>query len=195
VHVVDDDEAIRRSLDRLLRSASFHPVFYDSPYEFLGAAPSLTVGCVLLDLRLGEISGLDVQARLNQMGFTLPVIVMTAYGDVRTAVQAIKAGAVEFIEKPLDTDYLLATLEVATERVNISEGNAEVAAAKKQIIALSPRERDVLERLMAGRSNKTIAFNLGISVRTVEIHRARMLKRLGVRSLGEAVRIAVLARR
>jgi two-component system, LuxR family, response regulator FixJ len=125
----------------------------------------------------------------------LPVVVVTAYGDIRTAVQVIKAGAVDFIEKPLDTDYLLATLEAATETANISEDNAEVAAATKQIITLSPRERDVLERLMAGGSNKTIAFNLGISVRTVEIHRARMLKRLGVRSLGEAVRIAMLARR
>jgi two-component system response regulator FixJ len=149
----------------------------------------------LLDVRLGEISGLDVQARLNQIEFTLPVVVMTAYGDIRTAVQAMKAGAVEFIEKPLDADYLLATLDMATEKGRISEGNTEVAAATKRMIALSPRECDVLKRLMAGGSNKTVAFNLGISVRTVEIHRARMLKRLRVRSLAEAVRIAMLARR
>jgi two-component system response regulator FixJ len=194
VHVVDDDAAVRRSLERLLHAAGYDAVSYETTGRFLAAAAELPGGCVLLDFRMPGMDGLEVQARLGQLGIHLPVIVMTGQGDVSTAVRAMKAGAVDFIEKPYDDDVLISAIEAALTKGGQPEHDREAAAAARRIAALSPRERQVLAGLMAGSHNKVMAFDLGISVRTVELHRARMMERLGVRQLAEAVRLAVLAR-
>jgi len=192
VHVVDDDAAVRRSLERLLGAAGFRAVCYESAQEFLDAAGGAG-GCVLLDLRMPGMDGLELQARLLKSGMSLPVIVMTGQGDVQSAVRAMKAGAVDFIEKPYDDETLIQAIETTLATIAPPDRDREAAKAAKRITALSPRERQVLDALVAGRPNKVIAFDLGISARTVEVHRARMMNRLGVRQLAEAIRLAVTA--
>jgi two-component system, LuxR family, response regulator FixJ len=193
IYIVDDDPAVGRSLERLLDSANFRAVSYATSKAFLEVADGLPVGCALVDLRMPDINGLEVQEQLHLMKSGLPVIVLTAQGDVQSAVRAMKAGAVDFIEKPYTDEALIAAIESALKGVARESRTEEIAAAASLIDALSPRERQVLDALVAGRANKFIAFELGISVRTVEVHRARMMERLGVRQLGEAVRLAVLA--
>lgn len=193
VYVVDDDPAIRRSLERLLDAVGFRVTSYATPTAFLGVADDLAMGCVLLDLRMPEMDGFEVQARLLLINPDLPIIVITAQGDVQTAVRAMKAGASDFIEKPYSDDALVAAIEAALKSGASKGRAADIAAAALLIDTLSPRERDVLEALVAGQPNKVIAFSLGISVRTVEVHRSRMMDRLGVRQLGQAVRLSVLA--
>jgi two-component system response regulator FixJ len=161
---------------------------------FLDAAPALAPGCVILDIRMPEMDGLQLQAQLIEHNVPLPVIMVTGQGDVQSAVRAMKAGAVDFIEKPYDDEVLLRTIEAALARVSRTGRDAETAEAVRRIATLTSRERQVLDALIAGRPNKVIAFDLGISVRTVEVHRARMMDRLGVRQLAEAVRLAVIAR-
>jgi two-component system response regulator FixJ len=192
IHVVDDDAAIRRSLERLLHSAGLGCAVYETALGFLETASSLEDGCLLLDLRMPGIDGLELQALLNRLGFRLPIVVMTGHGDVATAVQAMKAGAVDFIEKPCDDERLLGAIRQALTVAGPAARNRETAAAQR-IATLSARERQVFDALTVGHPNKVVAFDLGISVRTVEVHRARMLERLGVRSLAEAIRLAVLA--
>ena len=194
VHVVDDDIAIRRSLERLLDAAGFHVVTYDTPLAFLDAAPRLSPGCALVDIRMPAMDGLELQATLAERKIPLPVIVMTGQSDVQSAVRAMKAGAVDFIEKPYADEVLLGAIEAALARADRTDGDRDVAEAALLIARLSPRERQVLEALVAGRPNKVIAFDLGISVRTVEVHRSRMMERLGVRQFAAAVRLAVLAK-
>jgi two-component system response regulator FixJ len=194
VYVVDDDAGVRRSIERLLDVAGFKAVSYETPMEFLAAAPGLSSGCVLLDIRMPGMDGLTLQARLAELDNHLPVVVMSGQGDVQIAVQAMKAGAVDFIEKPYDDEVLVKAIEQALSLSRQSDRNREAAEAAQRVDALSPRERQVLEALAAGRRNKVIAYDLGISVRTVEVHRARMMERLGVRQLAEAIRLAVMAR-
>ena len=194
VHVVDDDAAVRRSLERLLDAAGFRAVSYETPMAFLASAPGLSSGCVLLDVRMPGMDGLTLQARLATLDNHLPVVVMTGQGDVQTAVRAMKAGAVDFIEKPYDDEVLVKAIELALSLPRQSDRNREAAEAAQRVAALSPRERQVLDSLVAGRPNKVIAYDLGISARTVEVHRARMMERLGVRQLAEAIRLAVMAR-
>lgn len=194
VHLVDDDEAIRRSVGFMLKTSGFHVRTYESGVELLKAAPNLEPGCVLLDIRMPAMDGLEVQAALRDKGVTLPVIIMTGHGDVSLAVQAMKAGAVDFIEKPFEKAVLLSAIEHGVERLKKSAANldrADEAAVRLQ--ALTPREREVLDGLAKGLPNKTIAYDLGISPRTVEIHRANVMSKLGVRSLSEALRIAFAA--
>ena len=194
VHLVDDDEAIRRSVGFMLKTSGFHVRTYESGVELLKGAPSLEPGCVLLDIRMPGMDGLEVQTALRDKGVTHPVIIMTGHGDVSLAVQAMKAGAVDFIEKPFEKAVLLSAIEHGVERLKKSAANldrADEAAVKLQ--ALTPREREVLDGLARGLPNKTIAYDLGISPRTVEIHRANVMSKLGVRSLSEALRIAFAA--
>lgn len=197
VHVVDDDEAVRRAIVMLLRSAHINAEAYASGLAFLGALPALmpplasvNPGCVLTDVRMPALDGLELLRRLKKLGFRGPVVVMTAHGDVSTAVRAMKAGAADFVEKPFDDEALLATISAALDPPSAA---AAAAAAAARIATLSPREREVLELLMAGKPNKAVARDLGLSPRTVEIHRARLMARLEVGSLAEAVRLAVQA--
>jgi two-component system response regulator FixJ len=192
IHVVDDDAAVRHSLERLLGSMGFATVSYATPDAFLLEAPHLLRGCVLLDVKMPGISGLEVQTRLKAIGFVPPVIVITGQGDIQTAVLAMKAGAFDFLEKPYHNEVLLAAIEAALAAVLDDHSHQAVDSAQR-IARLSPREREVLDALVAGASNKVIAFELGLSVRTVEVHRARMMERLGTRQLAEAIRLAVLA--
>jgi two-component system response regulator FixJ len=192
IYVVDDDAGVRRSLERLVTTDGFAVTSFDSA-TFLGAAPRLPVGCILLEVRRPEMDGLKLQGRLVTLGVAHPVVIMTGHGDVPVAVRAIKAGAVDVLEKPYSGRDLLRAIEAALghkDAVHCKRGPVE---AERLIASLSPREREVLNALAAGRSNKLIAFDLGISVRTVEVHRARMMKRLGVRQFAEAIRVAVLA--
>ncbi len=193
IYVVDDDPAIRRSLERLLEAVGFKVASYATPGAFLDVAGRLRSGCVLLDLRMPEMDGFEVQARLRLINPDLPVIVVTAQGDVRTAVRAMKAGAVDFIEKPYSDDALIMAIESALATDASTGRNGDIATAAALINTLSPRERQVLEALVAGQPNKVIAFDLGISVRTVEVHRSRMMDRLGVHQFAEAVKLLVLA--
>ena len=193
VYVVDDNSAVRRSLGRLLYSADFECVAYESALAFLQAVPEISAGCVLLDVKMPEIDGLAMQGQLNHLGFRLPMIVITGHGDISTAVQAMKAGAVDIIEKPFDDERLIAAIEAALANSGPGPADRKAAEAAKRIATLSPRERQVLDALVAGRSSKVIAYDLAISVRTVEVHRARMLERLGTRRLAKAIRLGVLA--
>jgi two-component system response regulator FixJ len=194
VHVVDDDAAVRRSLERLLGSAGLDVFSYESGQAFLDAAPRLSGGCVLLDIHMPEMDGLELQAHLRDAGITLPVIIVTGQGDVQAAVRAMKTGAFDFIEKPYSDELLLNAIAAALARGARADQDQETAKAARRIARLSRREREVLDALVAGHPNKVIAFDLGLSVRTVEVHRARMMERLGVRQLADAIRLAVLAR-
>ncbi len=193
VHVVDDDAAVRRALMRLLRSEGLVAVAYETALAVLNAAPSLSSGCILLDLQMPGMDGLELLARLGELGIELPVIVVTGHGDVPTAVRAMKAGAVDFIEKPIDETQLFAAIDAALAEKKFAVRDRVVAGATERMALLSPRERQVLEAIAVGRPSKLIAYDLGISVRTVEVHRAHMLDRLGVRNMAEAIRIAVMA--
>jgi two-component system response regulator FixJ len=194
VHLVDDDEAIRRSVGFALKTSGFQVRSCESGVDLIKAATTLEPGCILLDIRMPGMDGIEVQAALREKGVTLPVIIMTGHGDVSLAVQAMKAGAVDFIEKPFEKAVLLSAIEHAMDRLKRSAANhdrADEAIVKLQ--ALTPREREVLDGLARGLPNKTIAYDLGISPRTVEIHRANVMTKLGVRSLSEALRIAFAA--
>jgi two-component system response regulator FixJ len=194
VYVLDDDQAVRRSLERLLGSANFEPVTFERPDLFLTAARTFKAGCILLDVRLPGMDGLEVQEQLNRIRNDLPVIVMTAQGDVQTAVRAMKAGAIDFLEKPYSDQALLGSIEAALAREILSDRDHEIADAVRRVAALSPREREVLYGLMEGRPNKMIAYQLGISVRTVEVHRARMMERLGIRQFADALRLGIMSK-
>jgi two-component system, LuxR family, response regulator FixJ len=191
IHVVDDDEAVRDSLTVLLEAAGFAVRTYGSATILLGAALG-TIGCVLTDVRMPEMDGLELQRRLAEAGSRLPVIVMTGHGDVPIAVEAMKAGAADFLEKPFDDEQLLASVLraiAASERVrDEAEAAADIAA---RLATLTPREREVLDKLVEGLPNKTIAYDLGSSPRTVEVHRARVMEKMGARSLPELVRMKI----
>src|ERR1700676_3441569 len=194
VYILDDDVAVLRSLERLLSSASFEPIAFDNPDAFLAAAKTFKTGCVLLDVRLPGMSGLDVQTQLLKMRTDLAVIVVTGQGDIQTAVRAMKAGATDFLEKPYSDHALLGSIEVAFARENQHNRDHDITDAIRRIATLSPREREVLDALVAGRPTKKIAYNLEISVRTVELHRARMMERLGMWVLAEVILGGVMAR-
>lgn len=192
IYVVHDNAGVRRSLQRDVTVDGFTVTSFDSE-AFLSAAPRLPLGCILLEVRKPEMDGLELQARLALLAIAHPLVIMTGQGDVPAAVQAMKAGAVDVLEKPYSCGDLLKTIESALEQKDPVRGKRDAVGATQLIASLSLRERQVLNALAAGRSNKLIAFDLGISVRTVEVHRARMMKRLGVRQFAEAIRIAVLA--
>lgn len=193
IYLVDNEPAARRSLERLLQSAGYDVLSFESATTFLAVAPSLGFGCVLLEVGMPELSGFDVLERLRQSGVALGVVMMAADGDVRTAVSAMKAGAADFIEKPFEHNTLVAALEEALAGVPAGSNSGEAKDATRRIAQLTPRESEVLAALAAGMTTKTIAFELGISVRTVEAHRGRMLERLGTKRLAEAIKLAVLA--
>jgi two-component system response regulator FixJ len=194
VHVIDDDEAARQSLAFLLRANAIEVQTYESGAVFLGIAPGLKSGCIITDVRMPEISGIELLRRLKELKIFLPVIVITGHGDVPLAVEAMKFGAADFLEKPFDDEIFLAAVRSALNRQD-SDGKrqAERAVIDDRLGALSKRERDVLEGLVAGRANKQIAFDLGISPRTVEIYRANLMTKMQAASLSELVRMAVIS--
>jgi len=194
IHLVDDDEAIRRSASFMLRTSGYVVKTYASGVEFLDVAGAALPGCILLDVRMPEMDGLEVQQALKARGILLPVIVMTGHGDVNVAVQAMKAGAVDFIEKPFEKAVLLSAIDEGFSRLDqAGRRHARAEEARARLTALTPRERDVMQGLVRGHPNKTIAYDLGISPRTVEIHRANLMTKLEVASLSEALRIAFAA--
>ena len=194
VYVIDDEGDVRRSLGFFLKTAGFLPRPFLSGEDFLADAPRLAPGCVLLDVRLGGISGLEVIEQLGARRSRLPVIIMTGHGDIATAVQAMKLGAIDFLEKPFGEDALAKALrrgfELLEQRSRAADERQE---AERLIESLSPREHNVLALLSEGKSNKEVANLLDLSVRTVEMHRAAMFDRLSVRSLPEALKIAFRA--
>jgi two-component system response regulator FixJ len=194
-YVVDDEAPVRRSLALLLGAEGYAVETFEGGEAFLDAAGAgLAFGCVLLDLRMPGLDGLSVQRVLAERKLAHPVILVTAHGDVPVAVQAMKAGACDFIEKPYTAEEMLRAVAAALDRGSAAEGEAQRAAeAAARVAALSPREAEVLQGLVAGRQNKMIAKELGISPRTVEIHRGNLMAKLGVRSLPEAVRLALAA--
>lgn len=194
VHVVDDDEAIRQSIGFMLRKAGYAVQTYPSGTAFLKEVTRETSGCVLLDVRMPDIDGLEVQARLSQQGIALPVIMLTGHGDVTLAVRAIKAGATDFLEKPFERLALIEAIDLALDR-NARTGRQRIMSADAivQLAALTAREREVLDGMVLGRPNKLIAFDLGIATRTVEVHRASLMDKLHARSLSDVLRIAFAA--
>ena len=194
VHLIDDDEAVRQALAFLLATAGHAVRVYDSAEAFLSTAGAAQPGCIVSDVRMPGLDGLALQRRLKEIGVTLPMVIMTGHGDVPLAVEAMKAGAIDFIEKPFDDDVLLSAIRAALTRQGETSGrDAETAAIRVKIGSLSERERQVLEGLIAGRPNKTIAYDLGLSPRTVEVHRANLMIKMGAGSLSDLVRMALLA--
>ena len=194
VHVIDDDEGARDSLAFLLRANAVEVQTYESAAAFLKTAPQLKSGCVITDVRMPEITGMDLLRRLKELKVLLPVIVITGHGDVPLAVEAMKFGAVDFLEKPFDDEILLDAVRSALVRQDSdSRRRAARTEIDERLAGLSNRERDVLEGLVAGRANKQIAFDLGISPRTVEIYRANLMTKMQASSLSELVRMALIA--
>lgn len=195
VHLVDDDDAIRRSAGFLLKTSGFLVVPYASGDAFLAHAKSAVPGCVLLDIRMPGMDGLEVQQAMIDRGIALPVVMLTGHGDVTLAVRAMKAGAVDFLEKPFEKTALLGAVEKAFDRLRQGDRlQMSAADATLQLASLTGRERDVVAGLIQGHPNKTIAFDLGISSRTVEIHRANLMRKLGATSLSDVLQIAFAAK-
>ncbi len=193
VHIIDDDEGLRESLAFLLRTAKLEVKSYASAKAFLEALPDPSLSCVITDVRMPDISGIDLLRRLKELKLAVPVIVITGHGDVALAVEAMKIGALDFLEKPFDDEVLLASVQSALrQHDDRARHHIERAEIESRMAALSPRERDVLGGLVAGRANKQIAYDLGISPRTVEIYRANLMHKMQAGSLSDLVRMALL---
>ena len=194
VHIVDDDQAVRDSAAFLLEVSDYTAVTYPSGADFLDAVGKADPGCILLDINMPGMSGLEVQAALKARGIAWPVIVLTGQGDVGIAVQAMKNGAFEFLEKPYQNDSLLAAVAEAFEKLeSVVEESDRMGQARALIATLTQRELQVLQGLLAAMANKVVAYELDISVRTVEVHRANVMAKLKARGLSTAVRIALAA--
>ena len=195
VHVIDDDEAMRDSVSFLLDAASLPNRTYESALQFLDQLDQLTPGCIVTDVRMPDMNGLELVRRLKEHGVSHPMIVITGHGDVPLAVEAMKAGVVDFLEKPFEEETLLRAIRSALAE---GERTQEDLEEKRQLQAvfeeLSPREQEVLDGVVAGKLNKVIAFELGISPRTVEVYRANMMSKTGARGLSELVRMVIQAR-
>ncbi len=194
VHVVDDDDGVRRSVAFMLKHAGYRVESHISGVEFLKSVKLAERGCVLLDVCMPQIDGLVVQQEMAARGIDMPVVILTGHGDIAAAVKAMRAGAVNFLEKPYEKEDLLHAIEEALKRIDqLDDRDMKAGEAKIRLASLTGREHDVLNGLVAGYPNKTIAYDLGISPRTVEIYRANMMEKLRVRSLSEALRIAFIA--
>ena len=193
VHIIDDDEALRESLSFLLRSAGIEVKTYSSATTFLASLPDTGLTCVITDVRMPGLSGVELLRRLRELKLEIPVIVITGHGDVPLAVEAMKMGAIDFLEKPFDDEVLLASVRSALKQQDgESKRRTERAEIEGKLASLSNRERDVLEGLVAGKANKQIAYDLGISPRTIEIYRANLMTKMKAGSLSELVRMALI---
>jgi len=194
VHVIDDDDAVRQSLAFVLQTARMAVRTYESANAFLSALPGIEPGCIVTDVRMPGLSGIDLLRRLNELKVGMPVIVITGHGDVQLAVEAMKVGAADFIEKPFDDEVLLAAVQSALSSAEKGvQQDSERSKVAEKLAALSGREREVLEGLVAGKPNKIIAFDLGISPRTVEIYRANVMTKMEAASLSDLVRMALIS--
>jgi len=194
IYVIDDDDAVRQSLEFLLKTAGITVRSFESGKAFLEELPEIRSGCIVTDVRMPEITGIDVLRYVKETNPDLPVIVITGHGDISLAVEAMKIGAVDFLEKPFDDDLLLAAVRAALSHdADVGKRKAELADIHDKLAALSNRERQVLEGLVVGNANKTIAFDLGISPRTVEIYRANLMTKMAANSLSDLVRMAMLS--
>jgi len=194
VYVIDDDEAVRQSLEFLLKTSGITVLEFESAKVFLERLPHIKSGCIITDVRMPEITGIDLLRRMRDSGADIPVIVITGHGDVSLAVEAMKVGAVDFLEKPFDDETLLSSVRSALRKgADTARRKAEVSEINERLAALSNRERQVLEGLVAGKANKVIAFDLGISARTVEIYRANVMTKMSANSLSDLVRMAMTA--
>ena len=191
VYIIDDDVSVRESLDALFRSTGLTTRVYVSAHDFIAAPPADEHGCLVLDVRLPGMSGLDFQERLVSLGVRLPVVLITGYGDVPMSVRAMKAGAVDFLTKPFrDQDMLDAVASALARDRARREEHLKVEALKAQFATLSPRERQVMAHVAAGKMNKQIAGDLGLSEITVKIHRGAAMHKMNARSLADLVRMA-----
>lgn len=194
VHIVDDDDAARDSLKFLLTSAGFSAVTYDSAASFLSLMPGAAKGCVITDVRMPDIDGIALLRKIKEQPKSLPVIVITGHGDVPLAVEAMKIGALDFLEKPYDDEQMIAAVKRALQiQEHIITSESDRLEIEQRIQSLTAREQQVLQGLIAGKPNKVIAFDLSISPRTVEIYRANVMTKMGVKSLSELVRMALTA--
>jgi len=194
VHLIDDDEAVRTSVGFVLEMNDLPARTYGSALEFLDVAETLTGGCIVTDVRMPEMSGLELVRRLKERGVALPVVVITGHGDVPLAVEAMRAGVIDFIEKPFDDEVLLRSIRMALDAKAESDVQAQERQRFEQMLAtLSGREKEVLRGVVAGKMNKVIAHELGISQRTVEVYRANVMSKTHANGLSELVRIALLA--
>jgi two-component system, LuxR family, response regulator FixJ len=194
IYVIDDDEAVRQSLEFLLKTAGIKVRSFDSGKAFLDVLEQVDSGCVITDVRMPEITGIDLLKKVKDVKPDLPVIVITGHGDISLAVEAMKIGAVDFLEKPFDDEHLLTAVKGALDReADLAQRKAQVNEVHDKLAALSNRERQVLEGLVAGNANKNIAFDLGISPRTVEIYRANLMTKMAANSLSDLVRMAMMA--
>lgn len=195
VHIVDDDEAVRQSLAFLLSTAGVPVRVYESATSFLDGLASLQPGCLITDVRMPDMTGIELLQRLKAKSVDLPVIVITGHGDIPLAVEAMKSGAIDFIEKPFAEEAILRAVRVAEGYVKRQgRRSEEETAVAARLQSLSERERQVLDGLVAGNANKTIAYELGISPRTVEVYRANVMTKMQAKSLSELIRMAVAIR-
>jgi two-component system response regulator FixJ len=194
IYVIDDDEAMRDSLSFLLDSSGFTVRLFETAQSFLDALPGLSFGCVVSDVRMPGIDGIELLKRLKAQNSAFPILIMTGHGDVPLAVEAMKLGAVDFLEKPFEDDRLIAMIGVAIRQAEPAAKNEEVVQdITARIASLSPRERQVMEGLIAGLSNKLIAREYDISPRTIEVYRANVMTKMQANSLSELVRLAMRA--
>jgi len=194
VHVIDDDEAVRQALAFQLGSAGIEVRTYESAVAFLQVAPTVHTGCIITDVRMPELSGIDLLQRMRELKHPVPVVVITAHGDIPLAVEAMRLGAVDFLEKPFEDEVLLASVRSALDRGDRDQRRqAERSNIEARLAALSNRERDVLKGLVAGHANKQIAYDLGISPRTIENYRANLMIKMQAGSLSDLVRMALIA--
>ena len=194
VHLIDDDDGVRQAVAFLLTTAGLAVRVHESATAFIEVLPSLQPGCIVSDVRMPGIDGLELQRRLKTLGVNFPMIIMTGHADVPLAVEAMKAGAIDFIEKPFDDELLLSAIRAALDLYDkTGYREIEIARIQTRLRSLSQREREVLEGLLAGHPNKTIAYDLNLSARTVEVHRANLMTKLGASSLSELVRMALVA--
>ena len=194
VYVIDDDEAMRDSLNFLLDSSGFEVVLFEHAQSFLEHLPSLSFGCVVSDVRMPGIDGIELLKRMKAAGSSFPILVMTGHGDVPLAVEGMKLGAVDFLEKPFEDERLVAMIETAIRQAEPAAKNESITQdILGRIASLSPRERQVMDGLMAGLSNKLIAREYDISPRTIEVYRANVMTKMGANSLSELVRLAMRA--
>jgi two-component system response regulator FixJ len=194
VHVIDDDEAMRESLAFLLGTVGIDVETYDSANAYLAVAAKVKAGCVITDVRMPGLSGVELLRRLRELKLGVPVIVITGHGDVPLAVEAMKIGAIDFLEKPFDDEVLLASVRSALSQIDRDhKRQSERSEIESRLATLSNRERDVLDGLVSGLANKQIAYDLGISPRTIEIYRANLMTKMQAASLSDLVRMALLA--